>query len=551
MKESQTRVKKRSEERDDLETVKAAAWAVFQHNNEGSNSNRHGHGDRVLVQQATRFKIEAQMKNELERRCMATEALPSWDAGSTLFDKYELDSVFKHLDFASQSADTHHKVSSDGSERYDNTTTEPAPIASSPGSNYHYADAHAQRPEQYSRGDKRSRNGYGSSNAGRPNEQHDWLETVDESQRFRGSYLESVDESLPLATAGSEDAKIVYGLGAELESPKPKLVMNIDMYDDLCKDVQEIVPPGKVFKTMQFLHTPNRWNMLNGRRCSFDTSPDDVQKSTKQSRKSKLLAIFRSKSAKDVTGAPKPTRQARIVPDDSAHKGRKARPHGALRKSGELVVSTADPHDSDSSDSASGDGYELAHEWYPASKGAGVTQGPAVALKSGSHMVRVPNFSRAVRLSSDMRNPNAEEGLRDHLRHGKLTYGHGAHGAHGRHGLPAPTRKALYSLNVTSPVQSPRRSMLNGSREDVELDDTQQYHHEYHHHYHHHHHHIAHQDDDYELTVQDIVRRVPRKSFEELAHRLSIEENTGSKAPRNSLDSLFFSTTTPGSKLFL
>jgi hypothetical protein len=31
---------------------------------------------------------------------MAEEALPSWDPGSTLFDKYELDFVFKHFDLA-------------------------------------------------------------------------------------------------------------------------------------------------------------------------------------------------------------------------------------------------------------------------------------------------------------------------------------------------------------------------------------------------------------------------------------------------------------------
>jgi hypothetical protein len=58
MKESQSRVKKRSEEKDDLQTIKAAVWAVFQHNNGGgSNGNRlPGY---VLTRQATRFKIEA------------------------------------------------------------------------------------------------------------------------------------------------------------------------------------------------------------------------------------------------------------------------------------------------------------------------------------------------------------------------------------------------------------------------------------------------------------------------------------------------------------
>ncbi|KAG0560404.1 hypothetical protein KC19_10G178800 [Ceratodon purpureus] len=534
MKESQSRVKKRSEERDDLETIKAAAWAVFQHNNGGgSNTNRHPGG--MLVQQGpTRFKIEAQMKNELERRSMAKEALPSWDAGSTLFDKYELDSVFKHLDFAFQSVDTQQKVSFEGSDYYDEATAEPA--------SNRYSNAH-----QYSYADQRSRNGYAMSQQERPN-QGNWLETVDQSQRFRGSFLESVDESLPLANAPNAGYDLDVNGYSHEEPLKPKLALNMELYDEICRDMQEVVPQGKLFKTMQYMHTPNRSNiLLNGRRCSFDTSPGDVQKESKQSRKSKLLAIFKSKSGKDGI-PPKPTRQARIMPDDLTQKGRKTKTKDPLRKSGELVVKhvVADPHDSDSSDSINGDGYEA--QEYP-SKGA-YNQVPALGLKSGLHMVVVPTFSRAVRLSSDMSNPNSEQGLRDHLRHGNLSYGLGT--AATAPASPTGRRKGSYSLNVTSPVQTPRRSMLNGSREELDLDDTQQYHTEYHHHYHHHHHHIAHgQGDDYELTVQDIVRRVPRKSFEELAHRLSIEENTGVKAPRNSLESPFLSSSTPGSKLFL
>ena len=525
MKEAQARVKKRSEERDDLETIKAVAWAVFQHNNGGGSNSNRPYGAAVLVHQATRFKIEAQMKNELERRSMTKEALPSWDAGSTLFDKYELNSVFKHLDIAFQSVDNQQKFSSDGSEDYDETTAEPAPTYGSRNNPY--------SPQQHSREDQTLRNGYGNSESAKISRQN-WLETVNESQRYRGIYLESVDESLPLADAlnAGYGEDVLDGYRHE-KSPKPKLVMNIEAYDDLCRDTLEVVPQGKVFKTMQLMHTSIRWNVLNGRRSSFDTSLDDVQKDNKRSRKSKLLGMFKSKSGKDST-MPKSMRQARIVPDDSSQKGRKSKTQDALRKNSELFVTkvVADPHDSDSSDSTNGDGYE-AQEY----------QIPTLGSKIGLQKVVVPNFSRAVRFSSDMSNSNLDEGLRNHVRHGDLTYGHGQ-------SVPAsPTvrKKTSYSLNATSPVQTPRRSMLNGSREDFDSEGMVV---EYHHHYHHHHH-IAHQDDDYELTVQDIVRRVPRKSFEEKAHRLSIDETTGMKAPRNSLESPFLNTPTPGSKLFL
>jgi hypothetical protein len=66
--------------------------------------------------------------------------------------------------------------------------------------------------------------------------------------------------------------------------------------------------------------------------------------------------------------------------------------------------------------------------------------------------------------------------------------------------------------------------------------------HEHHHVYHHHHHHVVmqHQQKDYELTLQDIDRRVLRKSFEEKARRISMEEHGSSsfKVPRNSLEEI-------------
>ncbi len=76
----------------------------------------------------------------------------------------------------------------------------------------------------------------------------------------------------------------------------------------------------------------------------------------------------------------------------------------------------------------------------------------------------------------------------------------------------------------------------------------QQHHHVYNHHHHHHHHVVIEQQqkqqqqqaEDYELTLQDIDRRVPRKSIEEKTRRISFEDAAGNnnfnKVHRNSLE---------------
>lgn len=53
------------------------------------------------VRRPTRFKIEAQMKHEIAHRSSVSESIAaSWDAGSTLFDSFELDALLKTLDEA-------------------------------------------------------------------------------------------------------------------------------------------------------------------------------------------------------------------------------------------------------------------------------------------------------------------------------------------------------------------------------------------------------------------------------------------------------------------
>nr|PNR38110.1 hypothetical protein PHYPA_021221 [Physcomitrium patens] len=62
--------------------------------------------------------------------------------------------------------------------------------------------------------------------------------------------------------------------------------------------------------------------------------------------------------------------------------------------------------------------------------------------------------------------------------------------------------------------------------------------HQYQHHrYHHHHYHYAQSEfEDFELTIQAKSRRSSRSSFEEKARRFSIEGSDSPKAPRNSLE---------------
>ena len=86
-------------EADHRETTKAAAWAVFQHHGGGGVHRHHLNGH--TMRRVTRFKIEAQMKHAMAHH--STSHTPTdtshvnWDAGSTLFDSFELDSLCKQL----------------------------------------------------------------------------------------------------------------------------------------------------------------------------------------------------------------------------------------------------------------------------------------------------------------------------------------------------------------------------------------------------------------------------------------------------------------------
>ncbi|CAK9879712.1 unnamed protein product [Sphagnum jensenii] len=117
-----TRAAQRSRSLEEIlmsETTKAAAWAVFQHHGGGgsaagaatsSSYSRGGGSGIAAVGRATRFKIEAQMRNggahsESSRAAAVTSLCTTvnnlqWDAGSTLFDSYELDSLSKQFDQA-------------------------------------------------------------------------------------------------------------------------------------------------------------------------------------------------------------------------------------------------------------------------------------------------------------------------------------------------------------------------------------------------------------------------------------------------------------------
>lgn len=91
------------------ETTKAVAWAVFQHNGGGDGRANPGHlhsYSPVGVRRPTRFKIEAQMKQEITHRSAMKEVVAvRWEAGSTLFDSFELDSLLKTLDEATHPGD--------------------------------------------------------------------------------------------------------------------------------------------------------------------------------------------------------------------------------------------------------------------------------------------------------------------------------------------------------------------------------------------------------------------------------------------------------------
>lgn len=84
------------------EMTKAVAWAVFQHHGEGGVGHGHTHG--MGVRRPTRFKIEAMTTQELAHRFVYEDLAFKWDAGSTLFDSFELSSLLKTLNEAAHAA---------------------------------------------------------------------------------------------------------------------------------------------------------------------------------------------------------------------------------------------------------------------------------------------------------------------------------------------------------------------------------------------------------------------------------------------------------------
>ena len=473
--------KHRSQDADIQETTKAAAWAVFQHR--GGSLNRPTGLACGVVRRASRFKIEAQMNQEMAHHSAsapsADAAANNWDAGSTLFDSFELDSLCKQL------GDSFHPqpVSS-----FDEEDEEPEYAASmdtgTDPSSLHHGYHDDEESEEYVEDGRR----------------HSYFQQHASGRRKQ---LDLIDEVLPITIYGGPVSKD-NATGRSASSH------------------------GKLLNAFSW------WSMSKSRRRrSLEKKSSDDEESPKEAAqhksKWKLSNIFHPShhDVAHVLHSPK-----RIVPHEySLEKGghKAGRGHSTAKnivsdskfynhppkqeKSGygtprrELDYIAKDVDLPSGFDNREADFFDHDHDDHQ--------QHFSHALKSGLRMVLPRSLCRPLHGFGD-----AGSDMDD------VTVYH--------HTQPASNKGSrhhqhYYGDNI--------RNLHRHPDEEQEYSETD-YHHDHHHHYHHHYvHQQAEEQQDYELTVQAIVRRVPRKSSEEMMvyKRLSIEES-GVQAPRNSLE---------------
>lgn len=464
--------KHRSEDADNQETTKAAAWAVFQHH--GGSVNRPTGLTCGAVRRASRFKIEAQMKQEMAHHSASVPstdaAANNWDAGSTLFDSFELDSLCKQLghsfhpqpvsSFDGEDEEADHAASMDAGTRH----------------GYHYDE----ESEEY------VKDGHRHSN-------------FQQYASGRRKQLDLIDDVLPI---------VVY------EGPVGK--------DNATG--RSATSHGKLLSAFSW------WSMSKSRRRrSLEKKNSDDEESPKEAihhkSKWKLSNIFHPShhDVAHVLHSPK-----RIVPHEyslekGGHKSGRGNSiakiididnkfynhpskqekigYGAPRSDVDYIAKDVDlPRGVDKREADFYDHDDDDHQ-----------QHFSHALKSGLRMVLPPSLCRPLHgfgaADSDMEDvtvynqtqPASNKGSRQHQHY------YGGHGGN-----------------------------LHYHQDEEDQEDSEP---DYHHHHQHYVHQQAEDHQDYELTVQAIVRRVPRKSFEEMIsyRRLSTEES-GVKAPTSSLE---------------
>lgn len=509
------------------ETTKAAAWAVFNHHGGGGVGNSQTHG--TAVRRPTRFKIEAQMKHEIAHRSSISESVAaSWDAGSTLFDSFELDALLKTLDEAANPA---------------GISQQKQPEEAGLGAMVVYSQKHwISRPQlnppqritdklQNQRSFPASRN------------------SVDDSR------LVTLDETRPLTTGEKE---------LEQRAVSYKLASNLTL-DELYEQAQKEVEDDPF---AAFSHTPSPFNVRRNARRSFDSSFQGKGGSQNPLNRSKWKSLLHTLHLDGASGLFHRFQgmHAQVAPHDSQ---KKLEPRGSRRPSRSVIVeSKSDLVDGSNSqkqiqrqsqksniDSARADGLfdpRFDPKNLHISKDVNPPPEKAVAKddrqrsfwKSGFKAVLSRPFGRQSSFVTENEEPLIQKPFlpaSGAARRGDNQQGQKKIDLQAAWLKKTDLQSAWTSFTATvnrskdeqqEQGRQRARTLKHHSGEQSAIEPVSHHEHRYHHH---HHHHVSPEGEDYELTVQAITKRVSRSSFEEkLARRFSIEDG-GMKAPRNSL----------------
>lgn len=518
------------------ETTKAVALAVFNHHGGGGVGNSPTLGS--AVRRPTRFKIEAQMKHEIAHRSSVSESVAaSWDAGSTLFDSFELDALLRTLDEAANPAGISSQLEAE----------------SGPGAIVVYSQKHwLSRPQL---------------NPQRTNTRLQNQRSFPLTQKsLDDGRLVTLDETRPLQTGEKE---------LEQRAVSYKLASNLTL-DDLYEQAQKEAENDPF---AAFSHTPSPFNVKKNFRRSFDSSFQDKSGkggSGSPLSRSKWKSLLHTLHLDSASGLFHRFQgfHAQVAPHDSQRKleqqrGSTRRPSRSMiveSKSSDLLGDSLRQSQKQNQNPNSDTDGRFDPRFDPKNLHISKDVNPVPEKpsekddrqrnnfwKSGFKAVLTRPFGRQSSVVAESEQPLIQKSLlaRKTDNQQKKT---DLQSSRQKKSDVQSTRLKKSDLQSAwqkkSDLQSAWTSFMSRSKDEDQgrqrartlKNRTGQQsepgvsHHEIHHHHHHHHHHVATEGEDFELTVQAISKRVSRSSFEEKLSRRFTVEDDGIKAPRNSLN---------------
>jgi hypothetical protein len=535
--------------------TKAAAWAVFQHHGGGGGaaaaaaaatnySYRQCYG--IAVRRATRFKIEAQMKNgggggvhhHHHHAAMPASStvcnsdgvfmnkLHQWDAGSTLFDSYELDALSKQFDRAFQLLPSSSSSSSSyGPEQQQQQQHHHHPPGAAARLQAYIDESHLAldttritsplSPQQWHQDERvllpaASESSWNNMQLDCVEEEfYTRRETLQQQEQQHRFFFQPCGATAaiiqpPAAAAGDDTTSDGGNNTAEEESTTFEEPVELETSLKLGQ---------KLHGPFQFaIHTPNPLNLSQrNARSSMDKSSHDTDhRARRQSFQEKLRSFFHKAriSPQSESSSPGAASSSHHSISRSSRDHSLNRPPRGGRKLSYTATTAASPQEDSLLSNHDGWGYvdDQTHAWSDEL----LLKPPPVVVVAGKH-----------RKSGSFSLRSVTKALQNSLPH----------------------------LGI-SESQRQRSQSTSDIHQQLQWQQElqQQHHHVYNHHHHHHHHVVIEQQqkqqqqqaEDYELTLQDIDRRVPRKSIEEKTRRISFEDAAGNnnfnKVHRNSLE---------------